>query len=262
MHVPQTNRFFIEGVMDSGTDVKFGGYITSLEAVLDLDYILITQTFGFQKFNSSRYFDEDIRYIYTYSNLMDWGLIGTSSYCGLGNLKQEQNNLSYKFNLKTKEIQNGDLSHKLMTGFELSHQDGTYQILKPFMSYINSATLSDGYICQHGDRTCINDDRFGGRGNIKRYERYGDVDNKANLDKISIYLEDEMNYGRLKIRPGVRLEHDSFSKDFNIAPRFVTEYDILGDDTNFIGFGLKSDIMVEICLLIKFTMICMSTMEL
>lgn len=66
---------------------------------------------------------------------------------------------------------------------------------------------------------------------------YGDVDNKAKMDQISLYLEDEIKYRKFEIRPGVRMQRDSLTKDFYKALRFASQYEFY--NKNFLGFGLN-----------------------
>lgn len=240
LYSKQLNNAFLEGTLGSDMDVKLGGYIATVEAALDLDHVLVEQSLSVAHYDSSRYFDNDSLYAYRFSNLKNWGVGSKSAYGGLGDLEQNQNNLSYKLDFSAKEFETSALSHKVKTGVEFLHQDGAYKIVSPYTYYVTPTALPSGYICAFGDMTCINDDSFGGRGQYfgTKYV-YSGVDNKANMDKISYYIEDEMKYEHFKIRPGFRIERDSITDDVNIAPRFVTEYDLLADDTNFIGFGLN-----------------------
>jgi len=240
LYSKQINNAFMEGTLGSDMDVKLGGYVATVEAALDLDSVLLEQSLSFSKYDSSRYFDNDSLYAYRYSNLKNWGVGSSAKYGGLGDLEQIQNNLSYKLDLSVKEFESSEIAHKVKTGVELLHQDGTYKILSPYTYYVTPKALPSGYICTSGDMTCVNDNSFSGLGQYfgTKYV-YSGVDNKANMDKISYYVEDEMKYERFKIRPGIRIERDSITDDVNIAPRFVTEYDLLADDTNFIGIGLN-----------------------
>lgn len=45
------------------------------------------------------------------------------------------------------------------------------------------------------------------------------------MDQISLYLEDEISYEKFKIRPGIRLQKDSLTKDFYKALRFASSYE-------------------------------------
>lgn len=240
LYSKQTNNAFMEGTLGSDTEAKQGGYVATVEAALDLDIVLIEQSLSFSKYDSSRYFENDSLYAYRFSNLKNWGVGTKSAYGGLGDIDQTQNNFSYKLDLVANEFESSVIKHKVKTGVEFFHEDGLYKTASPYTYYQAPKALPSGYICTAGDMTCVNDNSFGGLGQYFGTKSiYSGVDTKANMDKISYYIEDEMKYERFKVRPGFRIERDSITDDANIAPRFVTEYDLLADDTNFVGFGLN-----------------------
>lgn len=240
LYSKQLNNAFMEGTLGSNTEAKLGGYVATVEAALDLDTVLIEQSLSFSKYDSSRYFENDSLYAYRFSNLKNWGVGTKSAYGGLGDIEQAQNNMSYKLDFSVKEFESSVIKHKVKTGVEFFHEDGIYKTASPYTYYTVPTALPGGYICTAGDMTCVNDDSFSGAGQyFGKKSVYSGVDTKANMDKISYYIEDEMKYERFKIRPGIRIERDSITDDINVAPRFVTEYDLLADDTNFVGFGLN-----------------------
>ena len=240
LYSKQLNKAFMESTLDSDMDVKLGGYVATVEAALDLDTVLVEQSISFSKYESSRYFNQDSFYAYRFSNLKNWGVGSQSAYGGLGDLEESQTNMSYKLDLSPKTFEAFGVAHNVKTGLELLHQDGIYKIITPYTYYGPATALPSGFTCTPGDMTCVNDDSFGGLGQyFNKKSVLSGIDSKSNMDKISYYVEDEMKYERFKVRPGVRVERDSITDDVNIAPRFVTEYDLLADDTNFIGFGLN-----------------------
>ncbi|EEV17933.1 TonB-dependent receptor [Campylobacter gracilis] len=225
-------------------DLHLGGYVASIEADVDLDNVFLEHSLSYSKYTTSRYFDDkDGLYEYRKSNIKNWGNYNfrgaTYSYQGgLNDIRENQKNLSYKFDASLKEFEALGALHAVKSGFEFTSQRGSYEVLTPYVRYSNPSALPAGYVCASGDKTCINDDSFGGRGQfLKTKDYYGDVKNTLNLHKISLYIEDEMRFGKFKIRPGARIEKDSFNNDINIAPRLVSEYEFL--DKNFLGFGLN-----------------------
>lgn len=242
IYAPQVNHSFIEDDLNSATDAKFGGYIGQLEANLQTNLVQIDQTLNYTNYQMSRYFDEHILYSYKYSDIKNWGGYKKdySYYGGLGDVQEKQNQLGYKADVTFNEILTGKIAHKFGTGIELSHQDATLKTPKPFIQYDEPKALPDGYVCSSGDLLCVNDNSFMGNGQfLSRKFYFGDVNSKVNLDSLAFYLEDEMKYSRFKFRPGLRLDRDSMTNSLRIAPRFVTQYDILGDESNFIGLGLN-----------------------
>lgn len=238
------DRTSIEYNLGSDMSLHLGGYAAAIEADIDLDAVFLEQSLSYSRYTTSRYFDDKGGlYEYRKSNIKNWGNYNsrgtTYSYQGgLNDIKENQKNLSYKLDASLKEFEAIGALHDVKGGLELTSQRGSYEVLTPYNSYGSPSALPTGYVCASGDKTCINDDSFGGRGQFLTTRKYyGNVKNTLNLNKISFYIEDEMKFGKFKIRPGVRVERDSFNNDINVAPRLVSEYEFL--DKNFLGFGLN-----------------------
>lgn len=45
----------------------------------------------------------------------------------------------------------------------------------------------------------------------------------------ALYLQDEMHYKRLTVRPGIRVDGDNYMNQVTFAPRLATELDVFGD---------------------------------
>ena len=243
LYARQKTRTFIEWDKGSQMDAKFGGWAASLQIDNRLKNLNINQNIGYSKYEASRYFDNKYGlYGYKKSNIKNWGGSDTNDQSwegSLNDIKQLQTNFNYNVDVKFNEF-GENLRHKIAFGGEFIHQSGTYETLTPFLEFDTPLGLPSGYVCDKNDRTCINDDSFGGLGQFLSVKYYfGDVKNSTTNDKISLYFEDDMRYKRLKIRPGIRIERDSFNGDINLAPRFVTELDLLGDENHFAGFGLN-----------------------
>ncbi|QKF64525.1 TonB-dependent receptor plug domain-containing protein [Campylobacter corcagiensis] len=238
LYARQKSVGFIEDDINSKMDNIFGGYALNLDADLALNGVFIEQNLNYSEFESSRYFDfKDGLYIYKKSNLKNWGAGKTSTYGGLGDIKQVQKTFNYKLDLSFDEKNIGKTSHKFITGFEYIHKTGSHKTLTPVKEY-NFTKLPNNYRCKNGNLTCINDDSFDGFGQFANsLWYYGDVDNKIKMSQISLYLEDEINYDKFTIRPGIRIQRDSLTKDFYKAFRFVSQYEFINE--NFIGFGLN-----------------------
>ena len=244
LYALQRNKTSIEYNLGSDMDLRLGGYVVSLEADTDLDYAFLEQSLSFSKYTTSRYFDDkDGLYSYRKSNIKNWGNYNfrgvTYSYQGgLNDIRENQKNLNYKFDAKLNEFKTFEILHTIKSGFEFALQRGSYETLSPYSNYSDAMPLPAGYICSPGDKTCVNDDSFGGRGQfLSTRTYYGDAKNTLNLHKTALYIEVEMRLDRLKIRPGIRVEKDSFNNDVNFAPRFTGEYEFV--DRNFLGLGLN-----------------------
>lgn len=246
LYSKQNSRSFIEHDLNSAMDNKFGGFALNLDVEADLDSVFLEQKVSYSEFESSRYFDfKNGLYDYAKSNLKNWGNsynardgLFHSYYGGLGDIKQLQKTFTYNIDATLSEFEIFNTKHNIINGFEYENKRGSYRTLTPFAEYFTPKALPDGYICDKDDLTCINDNSFGGKGQyLSELYYYGNVYNKATMNKFALYLEDEILYDKFKFRPGVRMERNSINSDVNIAPRFVSEYEFIGE--NFLGFGLN-----------------------
>lgn len=239
LHSKQKIITFIESNVNSLMENPFGGNSFNLNLESTLNNIFIEQSLGYSEFESSRYsYFKDGLYLYKRSNLKNWGVGGgISSYGGMGDIAEFQKTFNYKLDLSFDEKNIDKTSHKAIAGLEYINKSGSYETPNPHIEY-DFGELPAGYKCKSGDLTCVNDDSFGGKGQFaNKLWYYGDVDNKVKMDQISLYLEDEISFDKFKIRPGIRIQTDSLTKDFYKALRFATQYEFI--DENFIGFGLN-----------------------
>ena len=53
----------------------------------------------------------------------------------------------------------------------------------------------------------------------------------------ALYLEDDMRYRRLSLRPGIRVDSDNYMDQTTISPRFAAELDVLGNGSTLVTAG-------------------------
>jgi len=58
-------------------------------------------------------------------------------------------------------------------------------------------------------------------------------------EEYGLWLEDDIRVGRLQVRPGVRVDYNSFLKNTDVAPRLAAYWDLLGDGKTHIEAGFN-----------------------
>lgn len=70
-------------------------------------------------------------------------------------------------------------------------------------------------------------------------QTYEGVSQSRHNSTLAGYGQVELRWNRLLLRPGVRIDHDRFSGNTDFAPRFKSEYDLFGNDSLRLGFGVN-----------------------
>lgn len=67
-------------------------------------------------------------------------------------------------------------------------------------------------------------------------QTYDAVDQSGHLAAYSAYAQASLYWGRLLLRPGLRLDRDNYTHNEDVSPRFKAEYDFLSD-SSLVWFG-------------------------
>lgn len=70
-------------------------------------------------------------------------------------------------------------------------------------------------------------------------QSYEEVSQSRHNTTLAGYAQVELNWDRLLIRPGLRIDHDRFSGNTDISPRFKSEYDLFGNNLLRVGVGIN-----------------------
>ncbi len=133
---------------------------------------------------------------------------------GMGDLVSKQNVQTAKSVMRFNSMEDGlGISHQPTVGAELSHTKGTYKRDKDYYSY----RFMGG----------TNDDEWGG--SVQNVTRFQAGSHSADYNNYALFLDDNLEYGKFTLRPGVRIERDDFVSKTNISPRISGIYDVFGD---------------------------------
>lgn len=154
----------------------------------------------------------------------DYNYLGTTerNSGGLGDLESKQNTHSLKTVMRFNPQEDSlGFTHQPTAGAEVNYTKGTYVRDHDYFQYTYSGNL-------------MGDDYSGTLTNISRFKK-GSY--SADYTNYAIFLDDNIQYGKLTLRPGVRLDRDDFVNRTNVAPRISGTYDLFGDKKTLLIAG-------------------------
>ncbi|HDL6852467.1 TPA: TonB-dependent receptor [Yersinia enterocolitica] len=206
-----TSTLFSSSVINSGYDNDHNGLSTTLQLEHRFDIANLDFTAGYQQLKDER--TNDVKDFFTLEDYMtDWRNPQFYNNGGQGDLTTRQNSASAKGVLRFNEFNALGLQHSPNLGFELNKTTARYIRDRDYYRYKFSAAADD--IASLTEASYITRFRAG------NYE--------AGYTNYALFLDDSMQYSRLTVRPGVRLDRDDFVQKTNIAPRLSSSLDLFG----------------------------------
>ncbi|QCJ68934.1 TonB-dependent receptor [Providencia heimbachae] len=142
---------------------------------------------------------------------------------GLGDLESKQKNHGLKTVMRFNAQEDGlGLTHTPTLGAEVNYTKGTYVRDNDYFRYTYSGDIDENEIYT---------------GHLSNITRFQKGSYSADYTNYALFLDDSIQYGKLILRPGVRLDRDDFVNRTNIAPRLSGTYDVFGDSKTQIIAG-------------------------
>lgn len=142
---------------------------------------------------------------------------------GLGDLESKQKNHGLKTVMRFNTQEDGlGLTHTPTLGAEVNYTKGTYVRDNDYFRYTYSGDIDENEIYT---------------GHLSNITRFQKGSYSADYTNYALFLDDSIQYGKLILRPGVRLDRDDFVNRTNIAPRLSGTYDVFGDSKTQIIAG-------------------------
>ncbi len=152
---------------------------------------------------------------------------------GFGDLSKTQTTFTSNASLIFADISSGDLNHQITTGIDFERIQGTFERPENATVYYG-ATFFNPLNCGADELTCATDEQFFTQRNI-----YKAGITKAEINQAAIHIDDRITARRLTLQPGLRLDIDDYMDNFNLAPRFAAQYDLLGNNNTIFTVGLN-----------------------
>lgn len=242
IQAPQENYYFRENYLNSGFTNINGGWQGSLKAVWEGDTARWSHTLALGDLNSSRETESNDVIAWYYSSVKNWGNptsnTSRSGEGSFGNLEQTQRTINYKLKADWQGFNWAGAEHAVVSGLELTRNQATWE--RDTMATSATMNRRDNVAsCANNDSLCSVGQLL--NGNTRQWAstrlEYGAGKLDMTENKYALFVEDAMQFGKLGLRPGLRLENDDYMGKTNLAPRFAGDYDFFGDRSTVLVFG-------------------------
>lgn len=241
VYAPQENVYFREDYRESEYTNTNGGWQTSLKATYEGDQARWTQQLAVSDLYASRDAETDTLINWYWSDVKNWGnpdrATARSAEGSFGSLAQTQRSIDYKLKAEWQTFNLGSTLHTVTTGVELGYQRATWE-REDDARAVTTFRRDNGTTCG-GDPYCSLGTLLNGQnrqyGSAMMVYGAGKVDMQQK--KYALFVDDQINYGNLTLRPGLRLDADDYMEKKSLAPRFAGDYDFFGDRSSVLVFG-------------------------
>jgi hypothetical protein len=246
-HLSNKTRIFITGMSSptsgdyfypdvKGSDFSLHNNYRSLTAKVEQDFLLgnFDVSLSYGNHENYRRAPKD-RFRWQTIGSIDWGGPSTSFEGAYGNIDQFDKDLQLNANFLISEFNLGNSKHLTKIGTQINNSKQNYS--REETSYFYDLPSTNGglpIICATNDPACITDEQY-----LTRRQLYEKGDSSVELLTVAAYIQDSIVWKRLEIFPGLRVSHDEYLYNTNVAPRFSSSYDLMGDGTTIL-FGGKN----------------------
>lgn len=270
MYSPHESTYYKKDVMNGGFTNSGGGYRTNIEWEHFAPWGKVTSLAGYQ-FEQNKIEQESDTFAgwYRYnkasnfeSQVITWAsgvpvANGTSqrgNMGGYGDYGTDKTTTTLKQDFELTPFSTVGISHQIDVGWQTDVYQARYRRFGDVYTAGGVATIDKSVVCQAGDSLCIDGEQY-----FKRRTVYPQREVQGNYTNYAAYLQDSMNFKRLELTPGVRLQYDDFLKNTTLAPRFAASLDVFGDKStrlfgganryygqNLLAYKLRSGISANI----------------
>lgn len=246
-YAPEDNHYFRSNIRDSGINITRGGTQANFKLDWRTEWGRVRQQLGWNRVELSRDPDSNDYFSWYKSSTKDWGTGANSLQGEFGDIEQTQNTAQYKLDLDWDPVDWLGANHVFGAGLQLDDQHFRYARLTESSTYVmpkktatctNAAGVTDDHTCSLGVTATGSASTSGWAGQyFTRRTRYATGSFAFDTRSWALYAQDDIRIGRLQLRPGVRVDADSYMDQTTVAPRFALAYDVSGDGTTRLQAG-------------------------
>jgi hypothetical protein len=222
-YTPSEEDFFITDAKDSDFTIERSGYTLNGIFRGDVQLGSYELTAAYLENENSRDAPANF-FLWRNTPSKNWGdALGSSRSRegGFGDIENTEESFQLRADLIANAFTTGHLSHVINFGAEYTWDQAEYD-RKDTSSVHNSSTLNADVVCAPGDSACVSREQYFGKRNV-----YLAQSQDADINYFATYLDDLITIGPVELRPGVRVSHDDFMDNTNIAHRLAGNWDIL-----------------------------------
>ncbi|XPV74703.1 MAG: TonB-dependent receptor plug domain-containing protein [Desulfovibrio sp.] len=242
---------FANGVKDSDYTVSSPSAKIAMAYEQEIDFGTYTVTAAYSQTTIERESEESDTYSWTKgggTTSTQWGTSATlAKEGGHGDSSRVEKDITLALDFESEPVQLGATSNVLSMGTSFENVAGEFDKYDSTTSYFSSILANN--VIDNGQGAIISNEQYASRKSFKSSEG-----RSAQYNTFALYLQDELTWDRLTLRPGGRMDYDDLMENTNFAPRFSAEYDIFADQnlvltsganryygTSLLGYALRGN---------------------
>lgn len=231
IYEPHEARMVHPNRMNGGMKTVGGGFQTNIEWEKQFDWAKMTSYLGYKRTGDEVNNDTSDYHNYHYvKGLFGWKADNNlSSVGGNGKVYTQKEMITAKQDFDLTELEWRDTQHKLSFGWEYQYALAKYERVSGANNYTYS--LSNRVQCNGADN-CFDNQQYA---SSRLY--YFPRQVKVNDTNISAYIQDKMEWKRLEMTGGLRVDYNQYTGNTDFSPRFSASYDVFGDQSTRIFGG-------------------------
>ncbi|HBO37755.1 MAG TPA: TonB-dependent receptor, partial [Pasteurellaceae bacterium] len=228
MYSPHQSRYYKSNIKDGKFTNTGGGFQANLQWDHNFSWGEVKSYLSYKKTGNKIKHTSNIYNYFIATDSIDWcssynsttGACSNSLEGGYGTFKTEKETWTFKQDYSVTSFETGPLEHNVIFGWEIDLAKAKYE--REQDAYANTYRATTATSCTQ----CIPGEQY-----LRTYTLYPARNVKATDNTYAAYLEDSITWKNVNATLGVRLDHDEYLGNTNIAPRISVAYDIFGDQS-------------------------------
>lgn len=238
---PSDEVFFLKNTRDSDLTIKRGGYSFNGKLSRRFDGGTLDLSAAWLESENTRTAANEYL-TWRLAPSTAWGQpigLTRSQEGGFGDIDSAESSLQLRLDAGLDTFHTESADHTVSFGFEHVRDAGNYNRTEPAYIYnssvVNPNLANPAWLtCSTGDPACISGEQYFNFRNV-----YAAGEAAAVIRHTAFYLEDLVEFGRFSLRPALRLSHDDFLNNTDLAPRLAGSIDLFGDSSTVLKAGVN-----------------------
>ncbi|MBW2187849.1 MAG: TonB-dependent receptor, partial [Deltaproteobacteria bacterium] len=229
---PYEGEYFLNNTRNSSFTVDGGGVSLNATIEREFDFGKFESILAWRQSENSRRAQNDFYSYDADGASTPWG-IGYSKYSqegGNGDVDTLQSSWTIANHVEFKPVRLLSMEHQVSAGATYERTVADYDRLDTTL--ITQWTDYAGLVCDGSSDNCISGEQY-----AKKMWVYGKDSASAEITFVDLYLEDNLTWGHLTLRPGVHVGYNDLTKNTDYAARSLASYDLFNDKRSILHFG-------------------------